>query len=82
MTQGAVKVGDTIVFARADGCYDVLRINVRGQREAVGVGLTDMHSAYITAKVHLSFSGEVLLTDHADPDCFDSYWWPSASDAD
>ena len=79
--QAIAKTGDTIVFARPDRRYDVLRMNVRGAREVVCVGLTDIHHAYIIARAHHALSGEVWISDHADPDAFEPYQWECADAA-
>jgi hypothetical protein len=64
--------GQCIIFKRADGLYDVLKVDEAGERATVRAGLKQIEDAYHIARNSLS-AGRVLYADHSAPDAFEKY---------
>jgi hypothetical protein len=64
--------GQCIIFKRADGLYDVEKIDEAGERATVRAGLKQIEDAYHVARNSLS-AGRVLYADHSAPDVFEKY---------
>jgi hypothetical protein len=64
--------GQCIIFKRADGLYDVQKIDEAGERAIVRAGLKQIEDAYHVARNSLS-AGRVLYADHSAPDVFEKY---------
>ena len=73
MTDRAARSGDIIVLKRADGRYNVLRINDKNEREGLRAGVTDLHGAYTLARSELVSGGKVWVAAESAPDSLESY---------
>jgi hypothetical protein len=64
--------GDCIVFKRADGLYDVTKIDRALRRLPVRVAIRNLDSAYMIAQGHLE-RGRVLYAHHQSPEVLAEY---------
>jgi hypothetical protein len=69
--------GQCVIFKRADGLYDVLKIDAAGERASVRVGLKQIEDAFHIARKNLE-AGRVLYSDHSTPDVFEKYRFQSS----
>lgn len=64
--------GQCVIFKRADGLYDVLKIREGGERARVREGLKQLDDAFHIARKNLE-AGRVLYADHTSPDVFEKF---------
>jgi hypothetical protein len=64
--------GQCVIFKRADGLYDVLKISDTGGRASVRKGLKQLEDAFHIARNNLE-AGRVLYSDHSTPEVFEKY---------
>jgi len=64
--------GQSAVFKRADGLYDVITFGEAGERTRPREGLKQFVDAYHIARNALT-AGRVLYADHLTPDVFEKY---------
>jgi hypothetical protein len=66
------KPGDCIVFKRADGVYDISKIDRSRRRVLVRAAIQHPDSAHMIAQGHLE-GGRVLYSQHQSPDALTVY---------
>ena len=65
------KPGDTVIFKRSDGLYDVRKVDASGQTEVVRLDLPSLDKATHLARANVARRGRIWVEDHAKPNVFE-----------
>jgi len=66
------KIGDRIIVGKANGNFDIVKINESGVREQVRTDITPIHQAWEIARGSLT-GNTIWVCDEATPDVLRPY---------